>query len=52
LRQSNRTWSLRAILGAWCKLPAVRQFLWCTRLSFSIGRQEVQSLDRSARDWI
>jgi len=50
LRQSSRTWSLQAILDAWFKLPAVRQFLWCTRLSFSIGRQEVQSLDR-CQDW-
>jgi len=26
---------------AWCRLPVVRQFLWCTGLSFSIGRQAV-----------
>jgi hypothetical protein len=33
-------------LDAWCRLPAARQFLWSTRLSFSIGRRAVLGQDR------
>src|ERR1700730_3449810 len=48
-RWSSRTWFLQVILGAWCRLPAARQFLLCTRLSFSIGRREVPGRDRTDR---